>query len=92
MPLIAAVQYNQHEIAKLMLIAGSDPNAGYGAPLLSAVRNGNVAIAKLLITAGATVSDSIIKIVEREGNAKLLHLLNQTGHDVTLIRVPGTEL
>jgi ankyrin repeat protein len=52
-PLTYAVQCNNIDAVRLLLIAGSDPNLSNGGPLLSAAENGNVKIAELLWIAGA---------------------------------------
>jgi len=54
--LVYSAQLNKPEIVKLLLIAGSDPNARYGSALISASKQNNLTIVRQLILAGANVN------------------------------------
>ncbi|SCA64123.1 hypothetical protein SCG7086_CD_00030 [Chlamydiales bacterium SCGC AG-110-P3] len=64
-PLMYAISQNKKEVAKALIKAGADPNAGASTghrPLLDAVLRGNDDLVKLLIDAGADSGEVAAKV------------------------------
>lgn len=73
-PLAFAAQLRFHRIARLLLLAGADPNFPYGAPLILAAQNNDVEMGKLLLCAGADLSiedDCPARTAERYGHVEM---------------------
>lgn len=73
-----ASELKLHSIARLLLIAGADPNHPMGAPIVLAAKNNDLEMAKLLSNAGADLEieeGSALKEAEKAGSREVADYL-----------------
>jgi hypothetical protein len=84
-PLFVAISHNFYKIAKILLVAGANPNLLEGegiTPLVSATKNQNIAMIKLLLKYGAKIDMKgllykPLRIAKEKGNREIISLFEK---------------
>jgi ankyrin repeat protein len=80
--------------ARLLLIAGSDPNSRFGAPLISAAEIGSVELAELLWKSGARLDimdNYVFKMASMQGHTNFVEWLKSKSVTTTSMFTSARE-